>query len=164
MLRGGYQQRGRRPGTEPVALAVGLATALELWHRETEPRLERVRRLRHCFLEPLRQAASPVLVNGPEDSGLPHILNLSFPGCRAEALLMNLDLVGVSCSTGSACSSGSLLPSPVLRAMGVVEEVLHSAMRFSFSPFLEEAEVSEAARRVVEVVQSLRTAGAVDRL
>jgi cysteine desulfurase len=71
---------------------------------------------------------------------------------------MNLDLAGVCCATGSACSSGSLLPSPVLRAMGVPDEVLHSALRFSLSPLLSEVEVDEAARRVVAVVRRLREA------
>ncbi len=69
---------------------------------------------------------------------------------------MNLDLAGVACSTGSACSSGSLLPSPVLRALGVPEPVLHSAMRFSLSHLLTEEEVDEAARRIVQVVGRLR--------
>jgi cysteine desulfurase len=69
---------------------------------------------------------------------------------------MNLDLAGVACSTGSACSSGSLLPSPVLQAMQVPEEALHSAMRFSLSHLLTEAEIEEAARRVANVVKRLR--------
>jgi cysteine desulfurase len=160
LLLGGHQQRGRRPGTEPVALAVGLAVALELAHREGEQRREQVLRLRTLFLERLRAGAAPVVLNGPETGGVPHTVNVSFPGCRADALLMNLDLVGVCCSTGSACSSGSLLPSPVLRAMGVPPEVLHSAMRFSFSPLLTEAEADEAARRVVAVVTRLRGSSA----
>jgi cysteine desulfurase len=97
-----------------------------------------------------------VVPNGPEEGGLPHTLNLSFPGVKADVLLMNLDLEGVACSTGSACSSGSLLPSPVLQAMGVPDEALHSAMRFSFSFLLDEADIDEASRRVVRVVKRLR--------
>jgi cysteine desulfurase len=157
-LWGGHQQRGRRPGTEPVALAVGLAAALDLAHREMEARRARVLWLRGQFLKWLRAEAAPVVLNGPETGGVPHTLNVSFPGCRAEALLMSLDLAGVACATGSACSSGSLLPSPVLRAMGVPDEVLRSAMRFSFSALLTEPEVDEAAGRVVRVVAKLRRA------
>lgn len=157
---GGHQQQGRRPGTEPVALAVGLAAALEIAQHQLTTRTEQVRRLRTHFLNRLQATAAPLVLNGPAEDqpgyALPHTVNLSFPGCRAESLLMNLDLVGVACSTGSACSSGSLLPSPVLRAMGVPEEVLHSAMRFSFSPLLTEAEVDEAARRIALVVHRLR--------
>jgi cysteine desulfurase len=155
-LLGGHQQQGRRPGTEPVALAVGLAHALELAEQQNQRRHQHVLRLRHLFLEALQATASPLVVNGPVEGGIPHTLNLSFPGCRADSLLMNLDLAGVACSTGSACSSGSLLPSPVLQAMGVPEPVLHSAMRFSLSPFLTEAEVNEAARRIAAVVDRLR--------
>jgi cysteine desulfurase len=150
LMFGGHQQQGRRPGTEPVALAVGLATALSLATRDLESRHAKVTALRERFLHTLQANAAPVVVNGPGgDAGLPHTLNVSFPGCRADVLLMNLDLAGVACSTGSACSSGSLLPSPVLQAMRVADDVLHSAMRFSFSFLLTEAEVDEAARRVV---------------
>jgi cysteine desulfurase len=154
-LWGGHQQQGRRPGTEPVALAVGLATALDLACGEMAARRDRVARLRHLFFESL-QSAVPFVINGPEHGGIPHIVNLSFPGCSADVLLMNLDLVGVACATGSACSSGSLLPSPVLQAMGLRGEVLNSALRFSFSHLLTEAEIVEAARRIVDVVSKLR--------
>jgi cysteine desulfurase len=157
LVLGGHQQRGRRPGTEPVALAVGLATALELAEQEGTTRRERVLGLRQRLLDALRREAAPVVLNGPEEGGIPHTLNLSFPGCRADALLMSLDLAGVACSTGSACSSGSLLPSPVLKAMGVPDEVLYSAMRFSLSALLSEVEIDEAARRIVSAVRRLRT-------
>jgi cysteine desulfurase len=155
-LWGGHQQQGRRPGTEAVALAVGLATALECWHREAQARDEHVRRLRGRLLDRLRATAAPVVLNGPAEGGLPHTINVSFPGCRAESLLMNLDLAGIACATGSACSSGSLLPSPVLQAMGVPDEVLHSALRFSLSALTAEAEIDEAAARIAAVVDRLR--------
>src|SRR5207245_575794 len=112
----------------------------------------RVVRLRRRFLECLRDTAEPVVLNGPAVGGIPHTLNLSFPGMRADILLMALDLAGVACSTGSACSSGSLLPSPVLQAMAVETDLLQSAMRFSLSPLLTESEVEEAARRIYMVV------------
>ncbi len=151
---GGHQQRGQRPGTEPVALAVGLATALEIACREMAQRTAHVQRLRQAFLDGLRGSVNVVL-NGPTEGGIPHTLNLSFPGCQADLLLINLDLAGVACSTGSACSSGSLLPSPVLKAMKVSEENLTSAIRFSFSAMLTLGEVEEAVVRTVEVVKRL---------
>src|SRR5207247_7390208 len=123
--------------------------------KEMPERDAHVRRIAELFLDRLSTLAAPVVVNGPA-ARVPHTLNLSFPGCRAEVLLMNLDLAGVACATGSACSSGSLLPSPVLQAMGVPDDVLHSAMRFSFSALLTEAEIDEAGRRVAKVVQKLR--------
>jgi cysteine desulfurase len=159
MFHGGHQQHGHRPGTEPVALAVGMATALDLAVSEMESRRCKVLQLRQRFFEYLRNDAAPVVVNGPEQGGIPHTLNLSFPGCAADLLLMNLDLAGVACSTGSACSSGSLLPSPVLQAMHVPDEVLRSSLRFSFSPFMEVQEITEAARRIAGVVRRLRHEG-----
>jgi cysteine desulfurase len=155
---GGHQQRGQRPGTEPVALAVGLAAALELAVREMDARTAHVLALRRRFLEALRAAADPVVLNGPEEGGIPHTLNLSFPGLKADLLLMSLDLAGVACSAGSACSSGSLLPSPVLRAMGVPAELLTSAVRFSLSPLLSLADIDDAARRISLTVNRLRQA------
>ncbi len=158
LMFGGHQQRGHRPGTEPVPLAVGLTAALAAAVREMEASAAKVRGLRERFLSRLQAGgtrSAGIQVNSPP-GGSPYVLNVSFPGCRSEVLLMALDLAGVACSTGSACSSGSLLPSPVLQAMGVPDKVLHSAMRFSFSLSLSEAEVDEAAERVVGCVQQLR--------
>jgi cysteine desulfurase len=152
---GGHQQQGRRPGTEPVALAVGLGCALEHACKEMTERRTHVNRLRQHFLDRLRREAAPVVLNGSDD-GVPHTINISFPGLKADVLLMSLDLAGVACSTGSACSSGSLLPSPVLQAMGVSDAVLRSAMRFSLSPLLSLDEIDEAAHRIAAVVARLR--------
>lgn len=157
---GGHQQSGRRPGTEPVALAVGLARALELAVAEMTERLIHVEQLRQVFLNQL-EPARPWEINGPLSGGIPHTLNISFPGCQADAMLMNCDLAGIACSTGSACSSGSLLPSPVLLAMQVSPERLHSAMRFSLGHELTVDEVGEAARRIVAIVKRLRTQAAL---
>lgn len=155
---GGHQQHGKRPGTEPVPLVVGMAKALEWSMLNLAANRTHVFELRSHFLGHLRAHAAPVLLNGPEEGGLPHALNLSFPGCNADALLMSLDLADVACSTGSACSSGSLLPSPVLTAMGKTGNALLSAMRFSLSALLTRAEVDQAARRIVHCVNRLRQA------
>jgi cysteine desulfurase len=172
LLFGGHQQNSKRPGTESAALAVGMATALEWSLRNLDAHRTQLLELRRRFLDHLHQHAGPVLVNGSlslpsplgrgvggERETLPHALNLSFPGCNADALLMTLDLAGVACSTGSACSSGSLLPSPVLAAMGKTGAALHSAMRFSFSPFQNIAEIEEAAQRIAHCVRKLRLLG-----
>jgi cysteine desulfurase len=159
---GGHQQKGRRPGTEPVALAVGMAVALQHAVRNMTENRARAELLRRHFWEELQRTCSPVVLNGPEIGAadvIPSTLNVSFPGCRADLLLMALDLVGVACATGSACSSGSLLPSPVLRAMGVTDDVLRSALRFSFSPNQTSEEIAEALRRIVERVHRLRDGG-----
>jgi cysteine desulfurase len=159
LLYGGHQQRGHRPGTEPVALAVGLAVALEHAVTHIPEHAATTNRLRRRLLNRLQELASPVVVNGPppgDPDSLPTTLNVSFPGCRADLLLMSLDLAGVACSTGSACSSGSLLPSPVQAAMGVSDDVLRSAMRFSLSPMLTDAEIEAAAQRIAGCVARVR--------
>lgn len=162
---GGHQQQGRRPGTEPVPLVIGMTEALALSLHAIETNHAQMLKLRQRFLDLLRELAGPVVLNGPQDgNGLPHAMNLSFPGCTADALLISLDLEGVACSTGSACSSGSLLPSPVLQAMGKTGAVLNSAMRFSLSLLQSEADVEEAARRIAQCVNKLRRANAGDDL
>ncbi len=156
IIRGGHQQQGRRPGTEPVVLAVGLAKALELACAEMNQRRAKVSLLRQQLLEALTRTASPLVLNGPITGGLPHTVNVSFPGCPADLLLMKLDLVGVMCSTGSACSSGSLQPSPVLRAMGCFPEVLNSSIRVSLSHLTTPTEIEAASQRISFVVKELR--------
>jgi cysteine desulfurase len=154
---GGHQQHAQRPGTEPVALAVGLAAALKSAVHQMETHRRHCLALRHRFLQLLRAGAEPVVLNGPEEGGLAHTLNLSFPGCAADVMLMNLDLAAVACATGSACSSGSLLPSPVLQAMGVPGGVLRSALRFSLSGLTTAAEIDEASQRIIMVANKLRS-------
>jgi len=152
---GGHQQQGRRPGTEPVALTVGMATALEIATSRINDALSETYRKHKAFIMRLQESCPPIVVNSNSE-GFPYIANVSFPGCRADLLLMNLDLAGVACSTGSACSSGSLLPSPVLKAMGVPDDVLRSAMRFSFGWSTTAADLAEAAERIAGCVNRLR--------
>jgi cysteine desulfurase len=152
---GGHQQHGRRPGTESPMLAAGMATALEIATAQIDESAQALRRKRRSFIDRLRDICSPIVVNSPED-GSPYVLNISFPGCRADLLLMKLDLAGLASSTGSACSSGTLLPSPVLKAMSVPDDVLKSAMRFSFGPSTSDEELMEAAKRIAACVRQLR--------
>jgi cysteine desulfurase len=149
---GGHQQGGRRPGTEPVPLAVGLTVALELAVRELPERRAKWQALRQRFTDALR-GLNPV-VNSPAD-GLANTLNVSFPGVRADLLVTALDLAGVACSAGAACASGSLLPSPVLRAMGHPDDVVRSAVRFSFGRDTDFADIDEAAGRIGQAVRRL---------
>jgi cysteine desulfurase len=159
LLHGGHQQKGRRPGTEPVPLVVGMAIALEHAVRNLEGNHSRLAHLRASLWQRLQAQASPVVLNGPEFGAsdvVPSTLNVSFPGCRADVLLMALDLKGIACSTGSACSSGSLLPSPVLTAMGVPDDVLRSALRFSFGPTTDPADIDDSAERIGAAVAMSR--------
>jgi cysteine desulfurase len=153
---GGHQQRGLRPGTEPVALAAGLAAALDSTLETMEADTARVAAQRQRLFEGLAARVPPVIWNGHGAGLLPNTLNASFPGCRNDLLLMALDLAGVACSTGSACSSGSLLPSPVLRAMHVDDATLRSAMRFSLGRHTD-AEIDAAIEIIAKCVRRLRS-------
>lgn len=154
-LFGGHQEAGRRPGTEPVALAVGMAKALEIWHQQREERTRRITELRDRLQHGLTETCAPVVVNGSTSHRLPNTLNISFPGPEGDALLVNLDLAGIACSLGSTCASGSTEPAPVLTAMGCPPEVYKSAVRFSLSADNTLEEIDKAVRRIAEVVKRL---------
>ncbi len=155
-LFGGGQQGGRRPGTPAVALAVGMAKALERWRAEIDQRSERWARLRDLLEGTLVAGLgrNRVIRNGPiePEYRLPQTLNVGFPGVDGDALLMQLDLGGVAASLGSACASGATEPSPTLLAMKVPKDRLRSSVRFSLGAGTTEADVVEAASRIVAVV------------
>jgi len=155
---GGHQQNGRRPGTESVALAVGLSVALEAAVQQLNNHREYIDSLRTRFVEHLTTSCSPIRINGSEDPRyrVPHVVNVSFPSCAGDLVVLKLDLAGVACSTGSACSSGSLLPSPVLKAMNVPDDLLRSAVRFSFGPSLTHEDIDLAADRVTATILKMR--------
>jgi cysteine desulfurase len=154
-LFGGVQQEGLRPGTEPVALAVGMCSALELWNTQREKRAARLRRLRDRFEAAIVAGWPSAEVIGRRSKRLPHTSNIAFVGLDRQALFMSLDQAGVACSTGSACASGSSEPSPALVAMGLPPAVWGAALRFSFGALTTEAEVDEAARRILRCCNDL---------
>ncbi len=161
-LFGGGQQGGRRPGTPAVALAVGMAKALERWRAEGDERLGRWVRLRDLLEGALIAGLGRdrVIRNGPiePEHRLPQTLNVGFPGIDGDALLMQLDLGGVAASLGSACASGATEPSPTLLAMKVPRDRLRSSVRFSLGAETVEADVLEAAKRIVAVVDRISAA------
>ena len=165
-LFGGGQQGARRPGTPAVALAVGMATALERWRGERDERIERWTRLRDTLEAVLIAELGPdqVIRNGPgaAEQRLPQTLNVGFPGVDGDALLMQLDLAGVAASLGSACASGATEPSPTLLAMRVPPDRLRSSVRFSLGAATTEADIAEAAGRIVTVVRRITAATAAD--
>jgi len=155
-LHGGAQQMRLRPGTEPVALAVGMCKALELWHADPAGNAQRLSGLRDRFESQLRNQLPWIVVHGRDQPRLPHTSNISFPGLDRQALLIALDLAGVACSTGSACTSGSSEPSPVLIAMGCSEELFGSSLRFSLGMGSGAQEVDLATSRICNVANELR--------
>jgi cysteine desulfurase len=156
LMFGGFQQAGLRPGTESVALAVGMVAALEAWAREANSRRSRLSDLRDQLERTLRAADPAAVVVGAAAPRLPHTSNIAFVGLDRQAIVMALDLAGVACSTGSACASGSSEPSPALVAMGLPEEQISGSVRFSLGAATTAAEIDEAARRILNVCNNLR--------
>jgi cysteine desulfurase len=154
ILFGGSQQLGLRPGTEPVALTVGMEHALRQWF---VPGQERCRRLAECrnLLETRLTDEAGALVNG-SGPRVPQTLNVSFPGIERQALLLALDFAGVYASSGSACASGSSEPSPVLQAMGLPMARVESAIRLSVGLPSTIDQMNQAADRILKAVNQLR--------
>lgn len=163
LMHGGGQQRGLRPGTPAVALAVGLAEALEIWNREKAERTSRWKQMQEQFLAQLQHHLAGSLIsivwNAPADPArrLPQTVNLwlDHPRIQGDLLLMQLDLAGLAVSLGSACASGSTKPSPVLMAMGCSESRARSSIRASFSAMTTVDEISIAARTLAEIALNL---------
>ena len=154
MIDGGGHERGMRSGTLNVPGIVGLGKACELCEKEMAAEGARLRALRDRLKGAILAGLDGVFVNGSMSRRLPHNLNLSFAGVEGEALLMGINDVAVS--SGSACTSATLEPSHVLRALGVAEELAHSSVRFGLGRFNTEEEVDYVAARVVETVKRLR--------
>ena len=157
LVAGGHQERGMRGGTTNVAGVVGLAAALRLARAEMEQNNAHVAALRDRFWEQVR-ALSGVRRNGDPQNSLPSVLNLSFAGVEGEALLYCLDREGIAVSSGSACSSGSPEPSPVLTAMGLDASLARADVRISFGKDNTAKEIDRAAAVVCAVVAKLRKA------
>ncbi len=151
LMHGGTQDRGRRPGTENVAAAVGLARAAELTLAECEENCARLRSLRDRLEAGILERVPDAVVHGRAAERAPHILNLSVPGTDSESLLMALDLRGIAASGGSACQSGSIDPSHVLSAIGVRPDIANAAVRMSLGSLTTEHSID----RVLEVFPAL---------
>ena len=153
---GGHQERERRAGTESVANIVGFGVAAELARAEMDERHEHVRRLRDRFERETEARIADIVFNGDRDRRLPHLSNISFRFIEGEGLLIHLDMQGVAVSTGSACSSGTLEPSPVIRALGRDEELARGAIRFSFGKDNSSDDVDQVVAALSHAVESLR--------
>jgi cysteine desulfurase len=156
---GGSQERYRRAGTENVAGAVGMARALELSTEERSETAERVRGLREALTAAIRSAGE-VQETGHPTERLPGLASFVATGLDGSAVTMALDIAGLACSTGSACVSGSNEVSHVLSAMGYPEEEARGALRFSLGRSTTAAEVTEAARLIVDTLARQREAAA----
>ena len=157
LMHGGGQESGMRPGTENTAAIAGFGLAAELSTENMCQKTDHTWNLKLAFYRELQKSGVDYNLNGPpHEEGAPHILNLSFPGLKAELLLHSLEERGVYVSAGSACHSRRPDPSHVLKAIGLSRERLESALRFSFSAFNTENEIALAAKETAAAVRELR--------
>ncbi len=154
LIDGGGHERGMRSGTLNVSGIVGFGKAAELCQEEMEEEGLRLSNMRDKFKATMMESLEEVYVNGHETERLPGNLNLSFPYVEGESLIMGIKDVAVS--SGSACTSASLEPSYVLKAMGRGDELAHSSIRFGFGRFTTQEEVDYVAEKLVDVVNRLR--------
>jgi len=168
LLHGGRQERDRRPGTENVPGIVGLGKAAELARQSLADDASRIRALRDRLEESLLEKIPGARVNGDTSRRVPNTSNLLFPGAAGESLVIALDLEGIACSTGAACSSGSIEPSHVLLMAGLSDEDARSSLRFSVGRPTSTEEIDRAISVIPSAVERLRalsplSAGAVGR-
>ncbi len=153
---GGEQERKRRAGTENVPGIAGFKKAIEIIQKDRQKKYDFYEQLREKFIQRLKEESINFKINGSESNYLPHIINVSFPGTDVEAFLVNLDLEGISASSGSACTAGSLEPSHVLRAMyGSESDELFNSIRFSFGLGVTLEDVEDIAKITAKVVKRL---------
>ncbi|CAN5708206.1 cysteine desulfurase NifS [soil metagenome] len=153
---GGHQERERRGGTESVPHIVAFGKACELAKINLAETASNLKNLRDKFENNVAERISDIEPNGNRENRLPNISNISFRSVEGEGLLINLDLQGVAVSTGSACSSGSLEPSPVIRALGRNDELARGAIRFSFGKDNTEDDVEYVLEVLPKAVENLR--------
>lgn len=156
LIEGGAQERGRRAGTESVYAMVGMAAALEESCAHMEENAAKMRKLRDRLIDGLLKIEASHL-NGDRQNRLPGNVNVSFEGIEGESLLLYLDMKGVSASSGSACTSGSLDPSHVLLAIGLPHEIAHGSLRLSLCESNTEEEVDYIIACVPEIIERLRS-------
>ena len=155
LIEGGAQERGRRAGTENVAGIVGLDAALQLAVDTMDERCAKLSVLRDRLIDELLKIERS-RINGDRVKRLPNNVNMCFEGIEGESLLLKLDLNGVSASSGSACTSGSLDPSHVLLSIGLPHEIAHGSTRMTFSEDTTEEDIDYIAKIVPEIVSYLR--------
>ena len=156
LLYGGHHQRGFRPGTENVAGIVGLGKAAEIARKSLADDAQRISALRDNLQQRLLQRVPQSRVNGGAAPRTPNTTNLVFPGVEGEALLIALDLKGLACSTGAACSSGAVEPSHVLTAIGLPPEEARASLRFSLGRHTTSTDIDFALNVVPAAVGQLR--------
>jgi cysteine desulfurase len=161
---GGHQERERRAGTESVPNIVAFGAAARLAREELNERSKHTKQLRDRFEAGASERVTDIVFNGDRKRRLDHISNISFRFIEGEGLLISLDLQGIAVSTGSACSSGTLEPSPVIRALGRNDELARGAIRFSFGKDNTADEVDYVLEVLPQVVERLRAMSPLNKV
>ncbi len=155
MMSGGGQERGMRSGTLSPALCVGLGEACRIYINEMKDENLRLNKLKNMMLDGIRSACAEIYINGSETQRVPGNLNISFAYVEGESLMMGIKDLAVS--SGSACTSASLEPSYVLKALGVEEELAHTSLRIGLGRFTTEKDINTAVQKIVKEVKRLRS-------
>jgi cysteine desulfurase len=156
LLHGGEQERKRRASTENVAGIVGFGKACELAEKEMEKEAKRLTELRDYFINQILTKIKKSRLNGHPTQRLPNNVNVSIEGIEGESMLISLDMAGIACSTGSACSSSSLEPSHVLLALGLSPEIAHSSLRFTLGRQTTKKDLDYTLQQLIKIVERLR--------
>ncbi|MHC4322082.1 MAG: cysteine desulfurase NifS [Planctomycetota bacterium] len=156
-LRGGHQERNRRSGTENVTSIIGLGKAAEIAQTHVDEENTRVKEMRDRLEEEILKRVPRTILNGDKNNRLPNTTNISFEFVEGEGILLLLNELGIAASSGSACTSGSLEPSHVLRAMGVPFTAAHGSIRFSLSRYNTMEEVDYVIENLPPLIENLRS-------
>jgi cysteine desulfurase len=153
---GGHQEKGRRGGTENTPSIIGIGKACELAGQRIEEENTRVRQLRDRLEDEIKKRIPNYRINGGKALRLPNTTNISFEFVEGESILLLMDQFGICASSGSACTSGSLQPSHVLRAMGVPYTMAHGSVRFSLSTYNTDEEIDFVIEKLPSIIERLR--------
>ncbi len=163
-LRGGHQERGRRAGTENTPYIIGLGKACDLAAQNLTAERTQVAHLRDILEKGLLDTIPHSIINGDQQHRLPNTTSIAFEAVEGEAILLMLNKFGICASSGSACTSGSLEPSHVLRAMGVPFTYAHGSIRFSLSRYSTEDEIKKVLEVTPEIIRDLRKISPFSRI
>ena len=155
-LNGGHQERNRRAGTENVAGIVGLAKAMSLVYDNLEENNERILKLRNYFINEIRTNIKRIKINGDLENRLPGYISVSFECVEADNILYELDKKDIYISTGSACTTGSIESSHVLKAIGLSDIMSHSTIRISIGKYNTKEEIDYTIKYLTQIVNNLR--------
>lgn len=156
IIHGGNQEKAKRGGTTNVPAIAGFGKAMEIANRDLVINQQKLKAIRTYFIEKVTEQIPFVTVNGHPQQKIQGTVNMTFELIEGESLMMLLDLEGIAISTGSACTSGSLKPSHVLKALGMSDEAARSSVRFSFGKSISKDEVNYVIEKLVEIVEKLR--------